>query len=651
MNHSRRTGHTSGFIGVAATLLLLAMTTTVVAQNADLSVMKTGPSSIVANTSVEYTVTVSNFSGEDSTPTNTLIDSFPAELTFTGALVPDGWSCTAPPLAGPNTITCTSANAIANESVLEFMFVFQVSAGASVGTLVTNSANIAHNGSDGNSENNNSSFTSTVVTEPPPPVTGGGVLISEFRLSGPNGANDDYIELYCNRDLPCDISGFTIQSYDPALPGEFSITIPGQTIIPARQFLLIGDEADDGPFNNGYSLSTYAVIDLLVPSGGIPDFFKDNQGIQLLDDEAVRVDSVGFIGGGNAENFIEGTGLQPSESRPADQYAYVRKRTMVTNGRPQDTNNNADDFVLVSVRPENAHPGISTLPVLGAPGPKSLTGPQTYSNQLFPGDLLDPGVSTNSSPNRVRVGSGNSGTLSIRRSVTNNTNQSFDRIVFRVIEIPTVNSPVTVDNQAIFHLQSSGDEGPFTNSLGRNGFLHGTTLEYDNICGCEPAHPHGGGLNSSVAISPVFIAPGDTVDFQLLVDVERSGNYRFWVYVEAYPAEEEERSKQGATSTTSGKLRPSPKGVQRMMLHGKNSARGLSSKQKVRRPVLTPLNGGPAISTAPTTKLAPPRVIILNRYKAEDEKKPRRKTRVRRKSSVTLKKKAEEKFTAEKPQN
>ena len=49
-------------------------------------------------------------------------------------------------LPGPNTITCTSENAIQDESSIIFTFTFHVAPGLSNGTQVTNSANISHEG-------------------------------------------------------------------------------------------------------------------------------------------------------------------------------------------------------------------------------------------------------------------------------------------------------------------------------------------------------------------------------------------------------------------------------------------------------------------------------------------------------------------------
>ena len=242
-------------LALAVAIVCVGMASTVVAQNADLTVTKSGPALIVADTDAEYTVSVSNFSGDVSTPTNTLTDTFPAELTFVSAVLPDGWTCTTPPVAGPNSITCTSTDVIPDESSIIFTFTFHVAPGLSTGTQVTNSASISHQGSDPNSENNNTMYTSEVGTPPPPPLNAGEVLISEFRLSGPGGSEDDFIELYCNRDADCDISGTSLRAYDPTQVGDFALTFPGQTVIPARHYLLVAD-------SRGYTLIDY----------GFPDF-------------------------------------------------------------------------------------------------------------------------------------------------------------------------------------------------------------------------------------------------------------------------------------------------------------------------------------------------------------------------------------------
>jgi hypothetical protein len=355
------------------------------------------------------------------------------------------------------------------------------------------------------------------------------VLISEFRLAGPAGDSDEFVEFYCNRDVDCDISGYVIQAFDPSF-GDFTVSFPADTIIPARQYLLIADQSQ-------YSLPDYATPDFDLDFGF--DFFIDNEGLQLLAADATTViDSVGFAGGGNEATYVEGTGLQRATSaRPADQYAYVRKRGTATIGLPQDTDNNANDFVLVSVT-GTAHPGITAPPVLGAPGPQSLTSPPTYNDAQVTASLVEPGASSASSPNRVRTGSGNSGTLSIRRSFTNNTSDTFDYLAFRVVDVTTLNSPNTLPSQAQLRLVTSGDAETFTNSQGRTVVIRGSILEFDDGA-TEPDQPNGGGLNSTVHINlgqGQLIAPGETVDVQFLLNVVQAGTFRFYVFVEGFPA-------------------------------------------------------------------------------------------------------------------
>ncbi|MGZ5436132.1 MAG: lamin tail domain-containing protein [Pyrinomonadaceae bacterium] len=652
-------------LALAVAIVCVGMASTVLAQNADLSVSKSGPATIPADTDAEYTVTVSNFSGQTSTSTNTLTDTFPAELTFVSAVIPDGWTCTTPPVAGPNSITCTSTDAIQDGSSPSFSFIFHVAPGLSNGTQVTNSASISHEGSDPNSMNDGTSFTSTVGTPPPAPLTAGEVLISEFRLSGPGGSEDDYIELYCNRDTDCDISGMSLRGYDPVNAGDFSMTFPSETVIPARQYFLVAD-------SRGYSLSSYGApnIDVALsqpPTSDPPSppfYFHDNEGLQLIGaSEPTVIDSVGFTGGGNEIQYVEGAGLQRASSRPADQYAYVRKRTIATNGLPQDTNDNGNDFVLVSVTGD-FHPGITNPPVLGAPGPQGLSSAISFTNAQLTGALTDPTKPKEEDPNRVRVGEGNSGTLSLRRSFTNNSPfDDFSYISFRVIETSTLNSPNTLgDPQADLRLITSSGTSAEVPSRGGTIPIFGTVLEYDDLCGCpEPQQPNGGGLNSTV-----YVDPGEregfpsTFDAQFLFNVNKAGFYRFYVYAEAIPYSISDRSTAELTSSpgrTSASRVRSKTTTPRKFASAKRPQLA-ATKQTQRTPVLTPMTGARATpvtspATLPPTRLVTPRVIIINRYKAEGEKKPRKKTRVRRKNSAALKQKAEEKFAvaAEKPQN
>jgi uncharacterized repeat protein (TIGR01451 family) len=627
-----------GLLAVLALVFFFSFSSILKAQDADLSIVKSASSATAApDTDVQYDISVSNFSGTTSTPTNTLTDTVPAGMTFVSETHPAGWSCTTPAVGAGGTITCTFPDAIADESSVLFSFVFHVNAGVTNGTVITNTATISHSGADANSANNSSSAMITVGAGASAPLGVHDVLISEFRLSGPGGDSDEYIELYCNRDTDCDIGGASIRSFDPNV-GDFSITFPLQTTIPARQFLLMADTTQ-------YSLSVYATPDFDVHDAMIPDFFFDNEGIQLIgNDEPIVIDSIGFIGGGNEESYIEGTGLQRATgSRPAEQYAYVRRRET---GPLVDTDNNAADFVLVSVT-GTAHPGITAPPVLGAPGPQSLSSPKSYKNTQFTNSLVEPAVNARITPNRVRVGVGDTGTLSIRRTITNDTNQTFDYVRFRVIDIPTLHSP-NPGGRAELRLITSGDAETFINSQTRQVIIRGTILEYDS--GTEPVQPNGGGLNSSVRANlpapgltggpadvslalpaDSLVEPGNTLDVQFLLNVAKAGDYRFYVFVEA--------------RTFNVQTRPGP-AAPRQLINLKRAAKAIAPGSKKPKPnTLFPTK---STNGAVVNSSARP-IINLPMASTPITKKRKTRKKIRRRSSAALHARAEAKHRIQTP--
>ena len=185
------------------------------------------------------------------------------------------------------------------------------------------------------------------------PITSGNVLISEFRLRGPNGSNDEFIELYNNTNSPITVgaldgsSGWALV----AANGVTVFTIPNNTTIPARAHYLVVNSNPVG----GYSLGSYAagdnayVVDILDDTG-IALFKTSNPSNFTLEN---RLDAVGFNNGFTPvpELYREGSGLPPIGAVVAE-HSWVRKIITVggvpRTGLPQDTNENASDFVLVS---------------------------------------------------------------------------------------------------------------------------------------------------------------------------------------------------------------------------------------------------------------------------------------------------------------
>ncbi|MGH9942529.1 MAG: hypothetical protein ACRD9R_09280 [Pyrinomonadaceae bacterium] len=328
----------------------------------------------------------------------------------------------------------------------------------------------------------------------PKPKPRASLLIKEFRLSGPGGnqVSDEYVELYNNSGAPLNINQFKLETLDElgnVVPRDFASP---DTIIPSRGHYLVVNL-------DGYSLINYAPGDVDVGDGTGIDLFINNQGVRILSQSNVQIDTVGFTG--NDPNYVEGVGLSPQAASPAEAHAYVRK--LVT-GVPQDTGDNAADFVLVSTT------GVANgaqLP-LGAPGPEDSFSP-IQSNSVIKASLIDPQQPSTAAPNRVRVGSGNAGSLLIRRRFTNNTSDIVTQLRFRVMDITTLNNrlPAEADVRA-----ATSADGPVTITMGGTVTLQPLTLEE------PPAQPLGGGLNSSVAASIVTggapLGDGATIDVE-----------------------------------------------------------------------------------------------------------------------------------------
>jgi hypothetical protein len=179
------------------------------------------------------------------------------------------------------------------------------------------------------------------------------IVISEFAHRGPSAALDEFVELYNTGDNAVDISGYKLQ-YKQASGGAFSdrATLPANSIIPGRGFFLIA--------STGYVGSPAADY----VSGDWTSGMADNGHARILNAFSVEVDKVGW---GSADS-PEGAAA-PSHGASANNNSVERKANgsstaalLATGGahellgNGQDTNNNANDFVLQSNgrRPQNS---------------------------------------------------------------------------------------------------------------------------------------------------------------------------------------------------------------------------------------------------------------------------------------------------------
>ncbi len=364
------------------------------------------------------------------------------------------------------------------------------------------------------------------------------IVISEFRTRGPLGANDEFVELTNISAASVDISGYTMRGSNNAGTNSIRATVPAATTLPpGGHYLFVNDQATG---TNEYSLTAYAAGDTPYVTG-----VTDDGGFAIFDAAATPaiVDQVGMSAG---SAYKEGTTLTPMVADAVSDYSYVRK---LNTGVPQDTNNNANDFVLVAT--DGTDGTITTI--LGAPGPENRTSP-VQRNATVKASLIDPQSASTATPNRVRDtsaytdfltpssptgttqgvpnGSYGGGTLSIQRRFTNQTGAPITRLRFRVVDITTLNSPGAGASQAdVRWLTSNGTlRGPATVPAGVT--LLGITIEQ------PPSQPSGAALNSSgmITLPGGSLAPGTSVDVQFLLGVVQGGSFRYIVNVEAVTA-------------------------------------------------------------------------------------------------------------------
>ncbi|HYE66505.1 MAG TPA: hypothetical protein VD966_13035, partial [Pyrinomonadaceae bacterium] len=277
----------------------------------------------------------------------------------------------------------------------------------------------------------------------------------------------------------------------------------------------------------------------------------DNTGIALFNTAnqsqftATNVlDAVGFVG--VSAPYFMGTPL-PVISASDGQYSFVRKVPVSgpNSGLPQDTNNNAADFLLVATDGNLTYSNAA----LGAPGPENLSSPR-LTGSVTP-SLVDPTSPSTIAPNRARIQCAQSGPstgtpvcdqsnqdvaplgfLSVRRKFVNNTGANVTRLRFRILDIT---NPTNQAGLGTFVADLRAITSP-TSTTVNTGLgpivIKGTTLE-------APEQNMGGGVNSSLSAGTITLAapltPGSEINVQFLLGVRALGAFRFFVTVEALP--------------------------------------------------------------------------------------------------------------------
>jgi uncharacterized repeat protein (TIGR01451 family) len=374
------------------------------------------------------------------------------------------------------------------------------------------------------------------------------LIISEFRLRGPNGANDEFIEIYNNSGGPHTVAAISGTGYGLAASnGVTRCTIPNGTVIPNGGHYLCVNSV-------GYSLSSYPAGSGNNATGDATytTDIADNAGIALFNNStggasyslANRMDAVGSTSEANTL-YKEGTGY-PALTPFSIDYAFYRddcgKSGSITTfgpctiSGPKDTNNNAADFIFVDTNGTSAGAGQR----LGAPGPQNRTSPIQKGGALAI-SLFDPCAPASSPPNQVRdftsdpAQNSTFGTFDIRRTITNDTGAAINRLRYRIVDLTTFPAPSGIADlrpRTSTDVVVTVDRAPCGSGTS-NVTVRGTTFEQ------PPSQPNGGGFNSSMSSGTVTLATplasGASIDVRFLLGIQQNGSFKFGVTLEALP--------------------------------------------------------------------------------------------------------------------
>ena len=173
------------------------------------------------------------------------------------------------------------------------------------------------------------------------------VVISEFRTRGPNGASDEFIEIFNLSTSSVDIGGWKINGSNSSGTTSTRVTIStGVSLGSGCRYLLTNSSTSGGPYSGSVAGDqTYAT--------GI----TDNGGIAVLNASDVIIDQVGMSAG---SAYKEGATLTPMSLSQEQSYERNPVGTNTT-----DTDDNANDFSLnsASSNPQNNSSGCTPLAV------------------------------------------------------------------------------------------------------------------------------------------------------------------------------------------------------------------------------------------------------------------------------------------------
>lgn len=400
------------------------------------------------------------------------------------------------------------------------------------------------------------------------PVKTGSVIISELRPNGPGGTRDTFIELFNTGAKPLSLAGWSLRFPDEK-GAPVSVKLAPGAQIGARAHLLLAGRA--------YSLQNLSKADVTYES-------RIGGGVALLGPQGQIIDAVGP--GNLPATEREGAGLpvlafdlalaKAVAKAAVPQFSYVRR---ALDGQPQDTGDNARDFVLISVNGAFFDQKTS----IGVPGPENAASPRlrpaarlaSASDAASP-DAPAPGApvpdaaalaqpiavqldSERNSMRRARRDTGplkTYGTMTLRYRLTNDGSTPIKNLWFRVSSItcdpdsPTAPTetgatsaiadirlirgkaaPAVAPKTAATAGAATAASPAISEAEVKAGVARApqrTLSVWKAKLVAVPSQPLGGGLNAllQVELPAGGIAPGARGEVTFSFGVERTGNYR-----------------------------------------------------------------------------------------------------------------------------
>ncbi len=199
------------------------------------------------------------------------------------------------------------------------------------------------------------------------------VVISEFRMRGPNGVNDEFVELFNPTGAPVNIGNWIVrQSSGCASVITNQFTIPANTILLAGQHYLAAASIN----------SSVTGADQVFTPG-----LADDGGIALINTSGLTVDQVGMC---VSTFYHEGMNLQPLLTDENRNYERLQGGATAC----FDTDNNAGDFRLISPSnpqnkafPINMCPGVPVFTPTFTPT-RTYTRTPTFTSTTVPGSVV-----------------------------------------------------------------------------------------------------------------------------------------------------------------------------------------------------------------------------------------------------------------------